>query len=170
MGFLQYIRQDAAANKSNTKGKLIMLLFRTAAYVSLKRLTKIIFFPYLLFYRLIVEWVLGVELPWSIKAGAGLRLFHGQATVVNKNTLIGSNCTLRQSTTIGNATAGGPCPVIGNNVNIGANVCIIGGITIGDNVTIGSGSVVVKYIPPNSVAVGNPARVIHQNTELKYTA
>ena len=43
-------------------------------------------------------------------------------------------------------------------------------VTIGDNVTIGSGSVVVKSIPPNSVAVGNPARVIHQNTELKHIA
>lgn len=33
-------------------------------------------------------------------------------------------------------------------------------VTIGDNVTIGAGSVVVKDIPSNSVAVGNPARVV----------
>ena len=33
-------------------------------------------------------------------------------------------------------------------------------MTIGDNVTIGAGSVVVKDIPSNSVAVGNPARVV----------
>ena len=34
------------------------------------------------------------------------------------------------------------------------------GVTVGDNCVIGAGSVVVKDIPANSVAVGNPARVI----------
>lgn len=37
---------------------------------------------------------------------------------------------------------------------------IVGGVKIGNNVTIGAGSVVVKDIPDNSVAVGNPARVL----------
>lgn len=49
---------------------------------------------------------------------------------------------------------------IGNNVWIGGGVQILPGVRIGDNVTIGAGSVVVKDIPANSVAVGNPARVV----------
>ena len=49
---------------------------------------------------------------------------------------------------------------VGSNVWIGANSVIGPGVTIGDNTVIGGGSVVVKDIPPNSVAVGNPARVI----------
>ncbi|AZQ61628.1 sugar O-acetyltransferase [Flammeovirga pectinis] len=49
---------------------------------------------------------------------------------------------------------------IGNNVWIGGNVTILPGITIEDNVTIGAGSVVTKSIPANSIAVGNPCRVI----------
>ena len=49
---------------------------------------------------------------------------------------------------------------IGNNVWIGGGVTILPGVTIGDNVTIGAGSVVVKDIESNSVALGNPARVI----------
>ncbi len=49
---------------------------------------------------------------------------------------------------------------IGNNVWIGGGVTICPGVTIGDNVTIGAGSVVVKNIPANSIAVGNPARVV----------
>ena len=49
---------------------------------------------------------------------------------------------------------------IGNNVWIGANCAILPGVTIGDNVTIGAGSVVNRDIPSNTVAVGNPCRVI----------
>ena len=50
--------------------------------------------------------------------------------------------------------------VIGSNVWIGATVTILPGVEIGDNVTIGAGSVVTRSIPPNSVAVGNPCRVL----------
>lgn len=49
---------------------------------------------------------------------------------------------------------------IGNDVWIGGSVTILPGVTIGDNCTIGAGSVVVSDIPANSIAVGNPCRVI----------
>ena len=56
-----------------------------------------------------------------------------------------------------------PKPVkIGKNVWIGAKCTILPGVTIGDNSVIGAGSIVVKSIPANSVAVGNPAKVIKQ--------
>lgn len=51
-------------------------------------------------------------------------------------------------------------PTLGDNVSLGANVVIIGSVKIGNNVIIGAGSVVVKGIPDNSVAAGNPAKVI----------
>jgi acetyltransferase-like isoleucine patch superfamily enzyme len=50
--------------------------------------------------------------------------------------------------------------VIEDNVWVGANVCILGGCKIGTGSVIGAGSVVTRSIPPFSVAVGNPARVI----------
>ena len=49
---------------------------------------------------------------------------------------------------------------IGNNVWLGEQVCVLPGVTIGDGSIIGANAVVTQDIPPNSVAVGNPARVI----------
>lgn len=49
---------------------------------------------------------------------------------------------------------------IGNNVFIYANSVVLPGVQIGDNVVIGAGSVVTKDIPSNSIAVGNPCKVI----------
>jgi maltose O-acetyltransferase len=49
---------------------------------------------------------------------------------------------------------------IGNNVWIGGSAIICPGVKIGDNTTIGAGSVVVKDIPANVVAAGNPCRII----------
>jgi len=50
--------------------------------------------------------------------------------------------------------------IIGNNVWIGGGAIICAGVTIGDNTTIGAGSIVVKDIPSNVLAAGNPCRVI----------
>ena len=54
---------------------------------------------------------------------------------------------------------------VGNNAWIGGGVRVVPGVSIGDNSVIGAGSVVVKDIPANSVAAGNPCRVIRQITE-----
>lgn len=49
---------------------------------------------------------------------------------------------------------------IGNDCWIASNVVICAGVTIGDNCVIGAGSVVTRDIPSNSLAAGNPCRVI----------
>lgn len=54
---------------------------------------------------------------------------------------------------------------IGNEVFVGASSIILPGVTIGNRVVIGAGSIVTKDIPDNSVAVGNPARVICSTDE-----
>lgn len=51
---------------------------------------------------------------------------------------------------------------IGSDCWLGGNVTIVPGVSIGNNCVIGAGSVVTKNIPDNSLAVGNPARVIRQ--------
>ena len=168
MNIFTYLFQDWSANRQNFKAQLVLFLFRLVQAINKYTFTKILFFPYLMWYRFSVEWILGIELPRKLTIGKGLSLYHGQALVVNKGTIIGEHCALRNSTTIGHKKlANGTfsrCPVIGNYVDIGANVCIIGDITIGDHVTIGAGTVVTKNIPANSVVVGNPARILEQKT------
>lgn len=52
--------------------------------------------------------------------------------------------------------------VINDDVWVGSNSVITAGVTLGKHCIIGAGSVVTKDVPPFSVAVGNPARVIKQ--------
>ena len=54
---------------------------------------------------------------------------------------------------------------IGDNCWISANVVITGGVTIGEGCVIGAGSVVTKDIPANSLAAGNPCKVIREINE-----
>jgi len=160
MNFFSYVFQDWNRNKRNRKGQFVTALFRLAACINNNIFSRVIFFPYLIFYRFFVEWVLGIELPWRTKVGPGLVIWHGQSTILNRDVVIGENCTIRHSTTIGEAKYNGGSPVIGNNVDIGANVCIVGEISIGDNVIISIGSVVIKSVPSNSLVGGNPAKYI----------
>lgn len=155
---------DWERNQNNIKGRLILIAFRLANKASHSKLFFILLLPHLIIYRVMVEWVLGVELPYKTKVGKGLIIYHGHSTVINDDSVIGENCIIRHNTTIGHKQLHNgeysKGPVIGNNVDIGANVCIIGHIEIGDNVKIGAGSVIVKDVPRDAVVVGNPARVI----------
>jgi maltose O-acetyltransferase len=50
--------------------------------------------------------------------------------------------------------------VIGDNAWLGGGAIVLPGVTVGANSVVGAGAVVTKDVPPNSVAVGNPARVV----------
>lgn len=115
----------------------------------------------------ILQWYRPGDRYFSIsvttKIGESMWIAHPYATIINAES-IGSNFHCIHCTTLG---AYNGRPVIGDNVSLGANVTIIGNVHVGNNVTIGAGSVVVKDIPDNCVAVGNPARVIkNKNLEL----
>lgn len=57
-------------------------------------------------------------------------------------------------------------PIIKQGAQIGARVVILPGVTIGKNSIIGAGSVVTKDIPDNSVAYGNPAKVVAKRDKI----
>lgn len=79
----------------------------------------------------------------------------GKNVVIFQHVTIGSN-TLQDSRRVGS-------PTIGDNVYIGAGAAIIGKISIGDNCRIGANAVVYQDMPPNSVAVQSPTRIIQKN-------
>ena len=159
----EYIFQDWIVNKGNVKFQLILMLFRTSQ-LARKSILFPLFIPYLICYRILIEWIFGVELPWGLSVERGLAVFHGQGLVVNDKCIIGRGCTLRNGVTIGNKIGRDgrltSAPVLGDFVDIGANAVIIGSVTIGSNVYIGAGSVVVKDVPDNCIVAGNPAKVI----------
>jgi maltose O-acetyltransferase len=49
---------------------------------------------------------------------------------------------------------------IGDNAWLGGGAIVLGGVSIGENAIVGAGAVVTKDVPPNSLVVGNPARVV----------
>lgn len=57
--------------------------------------------------------------------------------------------------------------IIGENVWIGSNVRICKGVHIGDNAIIAACSVVTKDVPANSIAAGNPAKIVKVNINEK---
>ena len=163
---IRYIFQDWSVNRSaSIKSSLVLALFRLAQLATrspryLAGLASI----YGVLYQVLVGWLLGIELPSSVQVGQYLKLRHGVALVVHRDTVIGDYCTLRHSTTIGNKQRSDGsftnAPKIGNHVDIGANVVILGAITIGDHAVIGAGAVVVKDVPSGAVVAGNPAKIL----------
>lgn len=51
---------------------------------------------------------------------------------------------------------------IGDNVWLGGGAIVLPGVTIGENTVVGAGAVVVRDLPPDVVAVGNPARIVRR--------
>jgi putative colanic acid biosynthesis acetyltransferase WcaB len=168
IGTFATLRIDWRANRHDTKSLIVLTLYRFANLVSRqKKAHPVVWYlgtPMLIVYKMIVAWILCVDIPSGTKIGPGLRLFHGQALVINKAAVIGKNCTLRHGTTIGCKIGrdgrAGPSPVIMDNVDIGSNAVIIGELVIGDNAIIGAGAVVTKSVPERAVVAGNPARII----------
>ncbi len=102
-------------------------------------------------------------------------VFHGrpyfphrcQGVFISDRAEIGRDVVIFQQVTIGSNTLPGSkgmgSPVIGDGVYIGAGAKIIGGVTVGDHCRIGANAVVYQDMPPHSVAVCAPTRVIQKD-------
>jgi serine O-acetyltransferase len=104
----------------------------------------------------------GIEIHPGAKIGRKFFIDHGMGVVIGETTEIGDNVTLYHGVTLGGTTWKKikRHPTIGNNVVIGAGAKVLGPVKIGDNSKIGANSVVVNEIPPNSIVVGIPGKVV----------
>lgn len=155
------LRADLAANKGYPKSIVVLVLLRVAQYVRAKpglaaRLAYVVVGGG---YKLVAEWVLGVEIPASTSVGAGLRLRHGVGTVVNPHAVIGDGVLLRHGVTLGNRRTETDCPVIEDGVELGAGAVVIGAVRVGAGARLGANVVVVEDVPARSV-VHSPPTVV----------
>ncbi len=104
----------------------------------------------------------GIEIHPGAVIGNAFFIDHGMGIVIGETAEIGDNVTLYHGVTLGGTTwqKGKRHPTIGNNVVIGAGAKVLGPVKIGDNTRIGANSVVISEIPPNSVVVGIPGKVV----------
>ena len=112
----------------------------------------------------VAKFFTGIEIHPGATIGKGLFIDHGTGVVIGETAEIGDNCTLYQGVTLGGTgkDVGKRHPTLGNNVMVGSGAKVLGPFKIGDNSKIASNAVVLEEIPPNSTAVGIPARVVRR--------
>lgn len=154
LGWVKYLFSNASFR--------ITFWFRIGSYLKTKKgpLFKFIYFIVSLIHKH-NQYLTGIQIPLGTSIGSGLCFSHFSCIVINNHSKIGKNCTIFQGVTIGSVRGpNGGVPEIGDNVVIASGAKVIGKVKVGNNVMIGAGAVIVNDIPDNSLAVGNPARII----------
>lgn len=114
----------------------------------------------------------GIEIHPGATVGRRVFIDHGMGVVVGETAVIGDDVVIYQGVTLGAGVAArmGAAtrgkkrhPTLGKGVVVGSGAEIQGDITVGENVRVASGSIVLKDVPPNSVVVGVPGRVIYRD-------
>jgi hypothetical protein len=108
-----------------------------------------------------VDWVWGIHLPSSVKVGRRVRLWHNGCMLLTARS-IGDDVHIRHDTTFGPVRAHEPqaLPTIEDRADIGSGVCVLGSVTVGHDAMVGANSVVMKSVPPKSMVLGVPARIV----------
>jgi len=114
--------------------------------------------------RMVQTAMLGVEIGKDVELGRGVYFVHSLGTVVGGDARVGNRVRFYGNNTVGTAKDDG-YPVIEDDVWVGAGARILGPITIGARSRIGANAVVLQDVPPDSVAVGIPARILPRKDE-----
>jgi serine O-acetyltransferase len=113
-------------------------------------------------YGLCAFFVLNITKVWippQTQIGQDFHIIHAEGSLsIHPDAVIGDRVGVMHNVTIG-TNMGPGAPVIGNDVFIGVNSCVLGRITVGDRVRIGACTLVTTNVPPDSVAIGSPARI-----------
>lgn len=104
----------------------------------------------------------GIEIHPGATIGRRFFIDHGMGVVIGETAVIGDDVTLYHGVTLGGTSwnKGKRHPTLEDGVVVGAGAQILGPITVGARAKVGSNAVVVKDVPSETTAVGNPARII----------
>jgi len=160
--FLNVRRNDPALRSSfelffNYPGLWALLFHRIAHWLYQKGLR---FLPR--FISAIGQFLTVIDIHPAATIGRRVFIDHGMGVVIGETAIIGNDVLIYQQVTLGGVSTdkGKRHPTIEDGVVIGTGAKILGNITIGANSKVGANSVVVKDVPPESTAVGIPARVL----------
>lgn len=106
-----------------------------------------------------------IQIPAETQIGEGFYIGHIGRIIINPKAKLGKNINIATGVTIGQENRGirKGAPTIGNNVWIGTNAVIVGNITIGDDVLIAPLTYINFNVPPHSIVIGNPGKIISKD-------
>ena len=110
-----------------------------------------------------------IQIPPNTSVGEGFYIGHSGRVIVHPDTVIGKNVNIATGVTLGWENRGERmgAPTISDDCWIGTNAVVVGNITVGEDVLIAPLSFVNFNVPPHSVVVGNPARIIEKEHATK---
>ena len=157
------VRQRDPAARSNIE--ILLLYSGVHAILAYRVAHKLYLSKHYFAARAVSQWArhkTGIEIHPGATIGRRLVIDHGMGVVIGETAEIGDDVLLYQGVTLGGTGKdhGKRHPTIGNNVLIGSGAKVLGPFTVGDNSRIASNAVVLTEIPPDSTAVGVPAKVV----------
>jgi len=118
----------------------------------------------------LARFLTGIEIHPGAKIGERVFFDHAMGVVVGETAEIGDDCTIYQGVTLGGTSLYKGTkrhPTLGRGVVVGAGAQVLGGFNVGDNAKVGSNAVVTKPVPAGATAVGNPARIIQAELDVR---
>lgn len=114
------------------------------------------------------RWLTGIEIHPGATIGRRFFIDHGMGVVIGETAVIHDDCTLYHGVTLGGTSwnKGKRHPTLERGVVIGAGAKVLGPITLGEASKVGSNAVVVRDVPARSTAVGIPARIVEDRSEI----
>jgi len=113
----------------------------------------------------LTRWLTGIEIHPGAIIGRGLFIDHGMGVVIGETAEVGDDVTMYHGVTLGGLSGhkGKRQPTSEDGVVIGAGAKILGPVVVGRDSRIGANAVVIKPVPPNSVVVGVPGKIIKRD-------
>ena len=137
-------------------------------YIALfRRANECKFRPLKLYYTVrlkLMSYKTHIQIPARTEIGEGFYIGHSGRVIINPEAKLGSNMNISTGVVIGCENRGKRkgAPKFEGNCWIGANAVIVGNVNVGEDVLIAPLAYVNFDVPPHSIVIGNPAKIVHK--------